>query len=430
MEIDFGMNDNSNKDGAVSPITNITTGEPDGIVNINKVNDNTESVVTKPDESTNNTKPDESTNNVKDNESNQVNDTNNILTEGTIVEFNDKEYIVDKNGNIINKDDNSIFVKSEDVKDFIDKNKTEDDQEDNNISIENIKSKFDIDIVDEEGKPVEFENTIEGISSYIESIIDLKTEEIQEAAINSLYEKYPILDSVLSYYTSNGNSLEGYNEVKDRRNIEINKDDIVQQENIIRESFKQFDKKGNVENYIKYLKSNNTLLDVAKDELEALQEYDNDVEIEIKEKARIKAEEDKKEEESYWNNVKSMIDSKKIGQYTIPDNFTINKDGKKIAVTPTDFWNYIYQVDNNGYSRYNKDRATVSKEERQNEDLIKAWLTFTGGSYSDLVKMAINKEKTNILKLTSKKNTSSNGLRIKSKGDKINLKDESFGFNN
>ena len=95
------------------------------------------------------------------------------------------------------------------------------------------------------------------------------------------------------------------------------------------------------------------------------------------------------EETAYWTGVQETIKNRKIAGYEIPETIIINKDGKKIAATPNDFFNYVYQVDENGNSRYNNDLAAMTPEQRRDDSLLRAYLRFTGGSYADLVNLAI-----------------------------------------
>ena len=128
-------------------------------------------------------------------------------------------------------------------------------------------------------------------------------------------------------------------------------------------SWSEQNRKGDVDSYINYLKSTGTLADVAKEELEALKEKDEEKRKAIAEQAEQAERDAIKQEEKYWKGVKEVIDSRllatfvsikhgNIAGYKIPDTIIINKDGKKISVTPDDFFKYIYQIDKNGKSRY------------------------------------------------------------------------------
>lgn len=85
-----------------------------------------------------------------------------------------------------------------------------------------------------------------------------------------MYAKYPILETLIPYIATNGGSIEGFTDVKDRSGVTIDESNEAQQESIIRESWAEQKISGNVDNYIAYLKANGMLLDTAKAELAAI----------------------------------------------------------------------------------------------------------------------------------------------------------------
>ena len=147
------------------------------------------------------------------------------------------------------------------------------------------------------------------------------------------------------------------------------------------------------------MKDTNALLDVAKNELAGLQKSDAALKEQQAKEAQARLEAERKAEADYWNDVKAVIDSKEIAGYKIPDTIIINKNGKQIAATPNDFFNYLYQVDDKNYSRYERELAAKDPKEQLQDDLLRAYLTFTGGSYSNLVDLAVTNKETKNLRL-------------------------------
>lgn len=325
------------------------------------------------------------------------------LVEGSVIEVGDDSYTVDKDGNLIDKDGN-IFKEAKDVQEFI-KGFDVGNNDNTELSINTIKEHLGIDIVGEDGNPVEFDNTPEGVAAYIDSVIEQREDELAEAGVNRLIETYPIIQDVLNYYVANGNSLEGFGEVKDRSNITIDEKNIAQQEAIIRESFREFDRRGNVDEYIQYLKDKGILFSTAQEELQGLVDADNAYKEQIAREAKEAAIRQQQEETAYWTEVQETIKGRKIAGYEIPETIIINRDGKKIAATPNDFFNYVYQVDENGNSRYNNDLAAMTPEQRRDDSLLRAYLRFTGGSYADLVNLAIKDQEVKKLRLVAKDNS-------------------------
>ena len=444
MELDFGYeqienddNINSADESNESLKTDLGTGKIDNTVNNHSIENideddtnNTESLNNNDDSNIDNsTKGTIENNDVKNKDTEKNNNVSKEkLKPGTIIEVGDEKYTVDNNGNIVDKD-NNIFKFANDVDLWLQEfDNIENSEDKDTISIDSIQEAFGIEITDDNDNPIKFENNSEGIKSYINAVVESIKDEQQEIAINNLYKKYPILNDVLNYYIANDNSLEGFGEIPDRSNIVIDETNETQQEAIIRAAWVEQGRKGNIDNYINYLKSSGILLATAKEELEALQESDAQYRKELEKEAERKENERIKELTTYWNDVHKIIQSKQIAGYQIPDKIVINKNGQKLSVTPEDFYNYLYRVDKNGQSAYMKDLAQQSPESRREDEILRAYLMFVGGNYSNLVNMAINKEKVKTLKFRAKERNN-NTVRITNPTKVKNNLDIDLGYN-
>lgn len=420
--IDFGFAPKI-PDSSSEEITNLETGNKevlDGNGNpIEELDGNDVNNIKPNNEPDNNNNADK---NKKDPSENNNNDDK--LEEGTIVEIGDDKYTIDKDGNLVDEKGN-IFKESKDVAAFI--KESEVVNEETEINVKSIIDEIGIQVTDENNKPIEFENNAKGIASYLDSVLDLKRTEYAQAGVQSLIDKYPIITDFLNYYVANGNSAKGFGEQPDRSSITINETNVAQQESIIREAWKESKRPGDVEAYIKYLKDTNTLFDVANSELEALKQNDANIKAELQRQAEAKLKADQEQEVEFWNDVKSIINSKEIAGYKIPDTIIINKNGKKLSATPNDFYNYLYQVDNEGYSRYERDLMAKDARKRNEDNLLAAYLEFTGNGYASLVDLAIadkeakklrlkhnetNSRTIKVIKPTSKKTESNIGKQI------------------
>ena len=419
MEIDLGydgITPNEKSAEEKTPINNEPkvdeNGNPIQDVNQNQPNNN--------EENTN-----EENTNEKDKENPNEEDIK--LEEGNTVTVEDKTYTVDKDGNLVD-DKGNIFKKAEEVKDWL-KEFSVDETKDDEINLDNIQKALDYEVTDEDGNPITYENNIEGVKAYINDVIETSKLEHYETAINTLYQKYPILQEVLNYYIANGNSLEGFTETPDRSNITIDDTNEEQQIEIIKTLWKEQGIKGDVTQYINYLKNASILTSTAKEALDTLKSIDAENKKAYEEEAERRKQESYEAEVEHWTNIKNIIDSKEIAGYKIPDSITISRNGQKISVTPNDFFNYIYRVDNENKSAYQRDLEAEEPSKRLNDEILRAYLKFTGGSYADLVNMAINQEKVNNLKLKAKQNANSKSIKINRTTNTKQTKDIDLGYN-
>lgn len=328
-------------------------------------------------------------------------ETTHDLEAGTELQLGEEVYTVDKDGNVVDKDGN-IFKEAKDVKEWLESFDAEEEDNEKELTIKNIQSALDIVITDENDKEIEYENTPEGVKAYVEQVIENAREEHYETALNTLFSKYPFVQELINYYDANGGSLEGYGTMPDRSGIELNESDEAQQEYIIRTAWKEQNRKGNVDGYIQYLKSTGNLFSTAQEELEGLKEADAQRREEVRQQAEQAKEEQLKAVKEYWGNVKKIVDSREIAGYNIPESIVVTRNGQKTTASVDDFFRYIYEVDDKGKSRYNYDVEAEDPQARLHDDILRAYLKFTGGNFTNLLDMAINKKEVNKLVLKSK----------------------------
>lgn len=330
-----------------------------------------------------------------------------VLEAGSSLEIGDEKYTVDDKGNVLDANGN-IYKEAKDVQEWIKSfDKVDETDDSNTISIDAIQDAIGVEITDDNENVIKFDNSADGIKNYVNAVIESAKEETTTAAINGLFQKYPILPDVINYYVANGNSLEGFGQLPDRSGITIDDSNEAQQEAIIKTAWEEHGQKGDVNNYIQYLKTSGTLLATAKEELQALQESDEQYRDNLAKQAQEQEEEQAKQEQEYWEDIYNVIQSKKIAGYQIPESIIVNRNGQKIACTPNDFFNYIYLVDNEGKSAYQRDLEAETPETLRDDNILRAYLKFVGGNYSNLVDMAINEKQVTKLKLRAKENKQS-----------------------
>lgn len=349
------------------------------------------------------------------------------LEPGTEVEFDGKVYTVSDNGDLL--DENGvIFKNANEVQNWLDSNSVSD--EDLDFSIDAIRNAIGVDVVDDNGNPIEFANTPDGVSGYVNSVLELKSEEIATGAINKLFSDVPMLREFIDYVQLTG-TPRGFGEITDRSGIEVEKDNEAQQIAIIRQAAAEFGNSSINDNYIKYLKSSGALYDEAKAQLENLVAKDKATKERIAQEAERARQQEQEELTQYWQGVYNAINNRVIGGYKLPDTFVREINGQKVTLTPDDFYDYIAkatEVDEGGtrMTKYQRDLEELSDEETLNRDLLGAWLMFTGGSYKDLVDMAIKENEVRRIVVKSKQRAAKTVKVVKPNKTKVSNDDILF----
>ena len=352
------------------------------------------------------------------NQNNQ--DTNNSstgeLAVGDTLEFEGSTYTVDRDGNLVD-DKGSIFKQANEVSDWLKSMDVDDnDQTDGGLNLASIQEALGVTVTDSDGKAVEFTDDAAGVKAYVNSVIDLKSNELQTAAINKLYSDNPLLKQFNDYVQLTG-SPRGFGEIPDRSGIQVEKDNEAQQIAIIRMAAQEFGNKSLNENYIKYLRDSGGLYDEARNQLQALAEKDIAVRKEIETRAAAKRQEEAENVANYWKNVSNVINGRMIAGYKLPESFTKEVNGQKVVITPNDFYNYLSKAneqdaDGNRVTGYQKDLSNLSDADYLNRELLDAWLMFTGGTYKDLIDMAVKEDKVRQLRVKSKEQRTAKSVKI------------------
>lgn len=348
------------------------------------------------------------------------------LEAGTQVEYENATYTVAENGDLVDKD-GKVFKQASEVKDWI---KSLEQEPDNTFSIASIQQALGTEIVDEQGNPVEFTNDAAGVQAYVNAVIDLKSNELQQGAINKLYAENPLLKQFQDYVTLNGSPV-GFGELPDRSGIEIEKDNVAQQEAIVRMAAKEFGNKSLNDNYIKYLRDTGGLYDEAVAQLKALQEKDENLRNDIASRAEAARQQELEELNTYWNKVNDVIKSRLIAGYKLPESFVKEVNGQKQTLTPNDFYNYLSRqtevdADGNRITAYQRDLNNETDDDLLSRELLNAWLMYTGGTYKDLIDMAVKEEQVRVLKLKAKESTKSKTVKLIKPQGKVDKNDIVF----
>lgn len=332
------------------------------------------------------------------------------LSEGDTVNVDGVDYTIDAEGNAIAAD-GTVFRTATELAELIAQNGSEPSV------LNQLQTRFGSDFKDENGNPIVFDDNEEGIAAYVETVVQSRVKEAQTAALNNLFETYPQVEQVINHLKLNG-TLDDFVEIPDRSQITVSKDNEEQQAAFIREEWKLSGKKGDVNKFIDYCKNAGILYDTAVESKEAVDSiYESRL---AEQKAQVEAKEAAAaaEEKAYWDNVEKTISKGELLGYSIPEQIQCNKDGKKVMLSRKDFLKYVSTpVDSEGNTAYMLDEAKVDSDARMQDDLLKAFLRFTGGDYASLVGMAVNKQKVLSIRTAAAQTTGKRTVIINSKGN-------------
>lgn len=332
------------------------------------------------------------------------------LSEGDTVNVDGVDYTIDANGNAVDAD-GTVFRTAAELAELIAQNGSEPSV------LDQLQTRFGSDFKDEDGNPIVFDNNAEGIAAYVDTVVQSRIAEAQTAALNNLFETYPQVEQVINHLKLNG-TLDDFVEIPDRSNITVSKDNEEQQATFIREEWKLSGKKGDVNKFIDYCKNAGILYDTAVESKEAVDSiYESRL---AEQKAQVEAKEAAAaaEEKAYWDNVEKTISKGELLGYSIPEQIQCNRDGKKVMLSRKDFLKYVSTpVDSEGNTAYMLDEAKVDSNARMQDDLLKAFLKFTGGNYASLVGMAVNKHKVLSVRTAAAQTTGKRTVIINSKGN-------------
>lgn len=406
---DIDFEGTGNQGGATPPVDNPSGGSQQTVTNSDTTNlggGEADDITNKPAESgdtAGETKPAEDTNTSATGE----------LTAGDTIDVDGTIYTVAENGDLVD-DKGNVFKEAKDVQSWLASVEVEDENADSPITLSSIQEALGVTITDEDGKDVTFTDDANGVKAYVDSVIAVKSQELQEAAINRLYQDNPLLKQFQDYVQLNG-TPKGFGEIPDRSGIRLDKDNEQQLVAVIKMAAQEFGNKSLNDNYIKYLRDSGGLYDEARNQLQALVEKDAEYKKQIETKAQEQRDEQAKATADYWNNVNRIVESRQIGGYRIPESFTKEVDGKKIVITPKDFFNYLSapkEVDGMTATGYQHDLAKLTDEEYMNREILDAWLMFTGGTYKDLIDMAVKEEQVRQLRVKSKDRRATKSVKV------------------
>jgi len=303
--------------------------------------------------------------------------------------------------------------------------------------------------IGEDGNPIEYEDTDEGLSQYISDVYEQGQKEANTSAVQGLYSKYPIVQNIVNHLELNNGNFDTFNNTISYTDVSIDNKDETQMRNIIFAARKQRgenDEKSN--KYYNYLKDSDTdlkaVISEANDELVYLKGVEDQEEVAVQEALDAKAASNIEAANNYWgidvvdgklvdlkteNSVYSTVKSGKvkIGEeiYTIPDKIRVKVGDKVEFKTRDDFFKYIYQpiqqtIEGKKVTQtlHQTDMANETSGRTTGHDVYDAFKRYVKYDNSQFIKEQINQNKVNTItrRLTTKGDNTSSTSRAKTTG--------------
>jgi hypothetical protein len=321
------------------------------------------------------------------------------------VEIGDVTYILDENGNALDEQGQVKYTKEQlEAEDFNPDSEVSndgDDSDDDNFSISKVEEITKIKVL-KDGQELKFEDTVEGIAKRELAIAEQYQNLGKQAAIDEYFKSNPELDRARQFLSVNG-SLKDFGKVTTYKDVEIDPKNTEQMASIIIEGLKLSNMpESQISSYVEYLRTSNGLEDAAKTNLDALKANEAEITKNISKKYQEQLDADRIERENFTKNVKNIISSGKVNDFSIGETFIAERNGNKVTVTRNELIDYITKPrykDSNGtiYSEFDKDAMFRDKALKDEDIIIDALTLFTGSR--DLVNsMVAAKTKKNIIR--------------------------------
>ena len=338
------------------------------------------------------------------------------FTEGTEVDIDGVVLKIDKTGNAVDKDNKVVKTKDELKKIY------EQSQSSNEVDyIAELQKTTNL-VVTKDGKPIEYENTIEGLTGYTKDVHLLGRELGKEEAKNELFTQFPILKQVISHLVLNNGSLNNFNNRLDYSQVKLTDDETQWESIYLADKISKGISEKEAKDMFKYLKDDKKAKEAAESSLTSLtiaqkKQYDEAEQI-IAQQTLQK----QQEEIQYANEIASIIKSRtvKVNDQTLqlPEVIRIkDKDGRTITKTLDDFVKYLsepipvtiegktYLVTEDAYNKWLEEEKRTT-----NNDVFDAFRRFTKYDDAQLItSTAKSQEAKKVIKLSTKAPNNSSG---------------------
>jgi hypothetical protein len=345
-------------------------------------------------------------------------DGNSIFKSEDLVDSNGKKILFNNVGDLVGEQGQVLKSFDDLIKDYVTLSNDNISDNDSSLVVNDLVKLTGIEVKDDKGAIIEFENSIAGIAKYVSEVRNMSKHEGVQEAIPSFFKANPDIYQAFLYKQTHG-SIEGFGTQVDYRKINLGDEDVDQQEQIVRQvRLSKGDSKEEIDWYIVQAKADNKLLSLAKSGLTYLQ---NDIIKKEQDAIKIASEKDKQakiEQDTHINNILGIVKSGSIklkNELVVPIPEVIKRkdaEGKIIQSTKDEFIAYYLQPAwrlSNGevLTNYERDLELESVE----EDIFRALKKFTNGNEDQFITNAVNNNKVkNIKDILQKSKTPINSI--------------------
>lgn len=323
-------------------------------------------------------------------------------------EGNEDEPIFNEAGDIVDKDGKVLKTKADIEKELEEfENNGGDggdggDGSDTKLTFEEIVKRTNIQPTDESGKPIVFEPTVEGITSYIEAaanhLANVKIGEVDSALVKT----FPVLNDIIYHLKANNGDIKGFNFSVDYSKIDVNTlTDDGKIDLVVRDLMLKGETEAEAKSLAVLLKDSGKLNDRAKAAAANLKSYDDKVKAENRRIVNERVEQEKRDLDNYWNNIKdSILNKKQILDIKLPTVIKVKTDnGGFVDKTPQDFYEYVSKPVKTiklqdgkqvKVSQWQLDSISQREKRTHENDMYDALMLFTKGDVSSIVKNIAN----------------------------------------
>ena len=325
------------------------------------------------------------------------------------IEIDEVKYKLNKDGAAVNTTGKIIKTKAE-LKTLL--LNIPDDVSDLDYASE-IQKATNITITSEDGNPVTYENTVQGLAQREQDVFKEGRKLGAVEYETQLFDQFPILKDVVEHLTING-SLKDFIEDIDYNKITLTDDEVQHIDIYTKAKLAQGLSQAEITDMISYLKTDKKLKGAAEVGLTYLRTAQTSKATEranavVNAKAAIDLEKTK-----YWNEVNKIVNSKQLvvgdKKFTLPEVIKIKEtDGKIVTKSIKDFQEYItkplnFKIEGQLYTmtQLEYDTEIENIKRTPHNDLFDAYRMFTKYDDSQLIAASAS---SNVVKQIIKLNT-------------------------